>query len=81
MVGRYRCSISSRTGHVTTETVFRQTLALWLGKGDEHCDLESDTTGLNVKWNLYLYCSLIAVLQGFKIYIEEVGDALHTYSY
>ena len=36
------------------ETVFGQTLALWLGNGDEHRTLESDTTGLNVKGNLYL---------------------------
>ena len=28
-------------------------LALRLGDGDEHCVLESDTTGLNVKGNLY----------------------------
>ena len=37
------------------ETVFGQTLALWLGNGDEHRVLESDMTGLNVKGNLYLY--------------------------
>ena len=36
------------------ETIFGQTLALQLGDGDEHCILESDTTGLNVKGNLYL---------------------------
>ena len=47
--------MSSRTGHVTTETVYGQTLDLWLGNGDEHRPLESDTTGLNVKENLYLY--------------------------
>ena len=47
--------MSSRTVHVTTETVFGQTLALWVGNGDEHCALESDMTGLNVKGNLYLY--------------------------
>ena len=46
--------MSSRTGHMTTETVFGQTLALRLGDGDEHRALESDTTGLNVKGNLYL---------------------------
>ena len=40
---------------MTTETVYRETLALWLGDEDEHCPLESDTTGLNVKDNLYLY--------------------------
>ena len=46
--------MSSRTGHVTTETVYGQTLALRLGNGNEHCALESDTMGLNVKGNLYL---------------------------
>ena len=46
--------MSSRAGHATTETVFRQTLAVRLGNRDEHCTLESDTTGLNVKGNLYL---------------------------
>ena len=44
----------SCAGHVTTETVFGQTLALRLGDGDEHHALELDTTGLNVKGNLYL---------------------------
>ena len=44
----------SRAGHVTTETVYGQTLALWLVNGNEHRALESDTTGLNVKGNLYL---------------------------
>ena len=44
----------SRTGHVITETVYGQTLTLWLGDGDEHRLLESDMTGLNVKGNLYL---------------------------
>ena len=47
--------MSSRSGHMTTEIVFGQMLALWLGDGDEHRVLESDTTGLNVKGNLYLY--------------------------
>ena len=47
--------MSSPAGHVTTETVFGQTLALQLGNGDEHPPLESDTTGLNVKGNLYFY--------------------------
>ena len=42
-------------GHITTETVFGQMLALWLGNGDEHHPLESDTTGLNIKGNLYFY--------------------------
>ena len=36
------------------ETVFGQRLALRLGNGDEHRPLESDTTDLNVKGNLYL---------------------------
>ena len=36
------------------ETVFEQTLALWLEDKDEHRALESDTIGLNVKGNLYL---------------------------
>ena len=39
---------------MTTETVFGQMLALWLGNGDEHYALELDMTGLNVKGNLYL---------------------------
>ena len=47
--------MSSHAGHVTTETVFGQMLALRLGDGDEHCAIESDTTGLNVKGNLDLY--------------------------
>ena len=47
-----------RDGHVTTETVYGQTLALRLGDGDEHCPLELDMTGLNVKGNLYLYLYL-----------------------
>ena len=47
--------MSSRAGHVTMETVFGQTLALWLGSGDEHHPPESGATGLNVKRNLYLY--------------------------
>ena len=40
---------------MTKETVFGQTLALRLGDGEEHRALELDTTGLNVKGNLYLY--------------------------
>ena len=40
---------------MTMETVCGQTLALQLGDRDEHCTLEWDTTGLNVKGNLYLY--------------------------
>ena len=47
--------MSSRAGHVTTETVYGQTLALQLGNGDEHRALESDTAGLYVKGNLNLY--------------------------
>ena len=54
-MGRSQRSVSSRAGHVTMETVFGQTLALRFGDGDEHRALESDTTGLNVKGNLYLY--------------------------
>ena len=44
---------------MTMETVYGQTLALRLGNGDEHRALESDTTGLNVKGNLYLYLSYL----------------------
>ena len=44
--------MSSCAGHVTTETVFRQTLALWLGNKDEHCAIELDMTGLNVKGDI-----------------------------
>ena len=36
------------------ETVYGQMLSLRLGNGDEHRPLESNTTGLNVKRNLYL---------------------------
>ena len=43
---------------MTTETVFGQMLALRLGNGDQHCPLESDTTGLNVKGKLYLFLFL-----------------------
>ena len=46
------------------ETVLGQTLALWLGNGDEHRALESDTTGLNVKENLYLYLTIIEEVLG-----------------
>ena len=58
MVGRKLSSVSSHTGHVTTETVYEQTLALRLGNGDEHHALESNRTGLNVKGNLYLTLGL-----------------------
>ena len=51
-MGRKQHSVSSRAGHMTTD--YGRTLALWLGDGDEHRSLESDTTGLNVKGNLYL---------------------------
>ena len=54
-MGRSRHSVSSRAGHMTTETVYGQMLALRLRGGDEHRTLESDTTELNVKGNLYLY--------------------------
>ena len=47
--------MSSHAGHVAMETVYGQMLALQLGDGDEHHTLELDTTGLNVKGNLYLY--------------------------
>ena len=49
----------SRAGHVTMETVYGQMLALRLADGDEHRPLESDTAGLNVKGNLYLYLWVI----------------------
>ena len=65
MVGMSQCSVPSRAGHVTTETVFRQMLALLrLGDGDEHLALESDTTGLNVMGNLYLYLIILTPLWG-----------------
>ena len=51
--------MSSHTGHMTTETVYGQMLALQLGDGDEHCTLESDMTGLNVKGNLYLTIKIV----------------------
>ena len=54
-MGKSWHSLSSWAGHMSTETVFGQMLALWLGDGDEHRTLELDTTGLNVKGNLYLY--------------------------
>ena len=54
-MGRSRHSVFSHAGHVTMETVYGQTLALQLGDRDEHHPVESDTTGLNVKGNLYLY--------------------------
>ena len=57
--------MSSCAGHVTIETVFGQTLALRLGNGDDHYPLESDTTGLNVKGNLYLYLIEMATVQQF----------------
>ena len=40
------------------EVVYGQMLALWLGDGNEHRALESDTTGLNVKGNLNLYLTV-----------------------
>ena len=46
--------MSGRAGHVTTETVYGQTLVLPLGNRDEHHALESGTTGLNVEGNLDL---------------------------
>ena len=47
--------MSSHAGHVTTETVYGQTLALRLGDGDEHRALESDMTGLNVKGGTFSF--------------------------
>ena len=38
------------------ETVFRQTLALWLGNGDEHRPLESDTTGQKLSRGTFTLC-------------------------
>ena len=58
--------MSSCTGHITTETVFGQTLALWLGNGDEHHPLELDTTGLNVKGNLYLLLKCLPEMTGWQ---------------
>ena len=53
---------------LATETVFGQTLALWFGNGDERHTLEFDTTGLNVKGNLYLTPSAL----GFGWYILQL---------
>ena len=49
--------MSSCTGHVITKNIYGQTLALQLGNGDEQRPLELETTGLNVKGNLYFYLS------------------------
>ena len=62
---------------MTTETVFGQTLALQLGNGDEQRALESDTTGLNVKGNLYLYLSI--VLTSGKPNLSDLGLRLSIY--
>ena len=81
--------MSSHAGHVTTETVFGQTLARWLGNRDEHRALESDTTGLNVKGNLYLLLSLslpilfisfipLFFLEGAKTIKGDHGNCLRT---
>ena len=45
----------SHTGHVTTETVFGQALALWLEKRDERRPLESDTTGLKMSRGTFTF--------------------------
>ena len=66
MVGRSQHSMSSHAGHVTTETVYGQKLALWLGDGDEHHPLESNTTELNVKGSLYLYLIVMFIVFGQK---------------
>ena len=55
------------------ETVYGQTLSLWLGNEDEHCALESDTTGLNVKENLYLSLPINESLLRFLVCINMVG--------
>ena len=58
--------MSSHAGHVTTETVYgKKILALQLGDRDEHHALESDTTGLSVKGNLYLYLVCLGKKCGF----------------
>ena len=63
-MGRSQHSMSSHSGHVASETVYGQMLALRLRDGDEHHALELDTTGLNVRGNLYLYhCYQIRSLQ------------------
>ena len=64
--------MSSRAGHGTTETVFGQMLALWLGDGDEHRPLESDMTGQIVKGNLYLYLYLTS----YEIMPSLVGSEM-----
>ena len=71
--------MSSCVGHVTTETVFGQTLALRLGDRDEHCALESDTTGPNVKGNLYLYLGEImgAMRASREEYRREGKSGIH----
>ena len=75
---------SSRTDHMTMETGFGQTLALRLGDGDEHRALESDTTGLNVKGNLYLYiwsfllfCFLRIALKRYRITEHDQQFQIH----
>ena len=69
--------MSSHAGHVTTETVYGQTLALRLGDGDEHRALESDTTQLNVKGNLYLYGD-IQSMRRYEILLR-MGQPLRTF--
>ena len=66
--------MSSCTGHVARETVFRQMLAVRLGNGAEYRALESDMTGLNVKGNLYLY--LPRILGILIVAIDTVGDGV-----
>ena len=68
-MGRSQRSVSSHAGHVTTETVYGQTLALRLGNGDEHHPLELDRTGQFVKENLILYLYLVkkAIFTSFHI--------------
>ena len=68
------CSVSSCAGHMTMETVYRQTLALQHGNGDEHRPLELDTAGLNVKGNLYLYRT-IEILCFNTVITYDSGEA------
>ena len=56
------------------EAIYGQTLALRLGNRDEHCTLESDMTGLNVKGNLYIYLGPTAsvhseIKPGFGVHV------------
>ena len=63
--------MSSRAGHVTTETVFGQTLAVWLGNEGEYCTLELDTAELNVKGGFYLYLCMDTAIKSW--FWEEIN--------